>query len=238
MHPNLTIEPIVGIIGGIGPESTVEYYKGIIRGYREFSGNDNFPNIRINSINMTEMLSFVDAKNYDGIHNLLLQAIYMLQNAGATIVAIASNTPHVVYDRLALSSPLPIISIVDATCRQAVALKLKKILLIGTRFTMQHRFYTEAFERESIELITPSPTDQETIHHIIFSELEEGIVLPETKSRMLDICNSIIEKEGCDGIILGCTELPLMFSTNDFDIAVLDTTRNHIDAIVDTITNK
>lgn len=228
----------VGIVGGIGPESTVDYYRGIINGYRSLSDGVNYPRILINSINMTDMLARIDCNDYPGVVDLLLDAVVALKNAGASLAVIASNTPHVVFDNIQARSPIPLISIVEATCKRALALELKKILLIGTRFTMQHHFYQDEFARHGISVIVPSSADQEIIHNIIFPELEEGIVIPEKKMQIVSLCNNIIESAQCDGIILGCTELPLMLGEHDFNITVLNTTGIHIDAIVENIFQK
>lgn len=228
----------VGIVGGIGPESTVDYYRGIINGYRSLSDGVNYPRILINSINMTDMLARIDCNDYPGVVDLLLDAVVALKNAGASLAVIASNTPHVVFDNIQARSPIPLISIVEATCKRALALELKKILLIGTRFTMQHHFYQDEFVRHGISVIVPSLADQEIIHNIIFPELEEGIVIPEKKMQIVSLCNNIIESAQCDGIILGCTELPLMLGEHDFNITVLNTTGIHIDAIVENIFQK
>lgn len=232
MHRDQSTDRIIGIIGGIGPESTVDYYRGIIQRYREHSGSNNFPNILINSINMSEMLLRIDAIDYNGICDLLLDSIERLKSAGASVIAISSNTVHAVYDRLASLSPLPIISIVEATCKEASDLGLRKVLLIGTQFTMQSQFYQTTFSNSSINIIVPKLEERELIQTIIFSELEEGIVSQESKKSILEICNKLITNEKCDGIILGCTELPLMFHANDFDIETLNTTSIHIEAIV------
>lgn len=228
----------VGIVGGIGPESTVDYYKSIINGYRSLTDGVSYPRILINSINMTDMLLFIDREEYQKVVDLLLDAVVALKNAGASFAVIASNTPHVVFDNIQARSPIPLISIVEATCKWALTLELKKILLIGTRFTMQHHFYQDKFAQHGISVIVPTIDDQEIIHNIIFPELEEGIVIPAKKAQIISLCNNIIESTRCDGIILGCTELPLMLGERDFNIAVLNTTSIHINAAVEKMCQK
>lgn len=223
----------IGIIGGIGPESTVDYYKSIISLYRKKNGDDNYPHIIINSINMTEMLNYVGKADYDSLVNQLVNSINNLAGAGADFAVIASNTPHVVFNRVSVQSPLPLISIVESTCEIAVEMKLKRVLLIGTAFTMRNSFYAECFEKHSIDVFVPDKDEQNIIHNIIFPDLEEGIVNPEKKIEILDICNRIILKEKIEGIILGCTELPLMLKNEDFDIKVLNTAEIHVQAIVE-----
>lgn len=126
----------VGIIGGIGPASTLDYYSGIINGVRAKINDDNYPQIVINSVNMTEMLSYVSNNDWDSLSNMLLAAVQDLANAGADLAAIASNTPHIVFDRIQKKSVLPLISIVDATCAYSQQWGCKTVVVIGTRFTM------------------------------------------------------------------------------------------------------
>lgn len=222
----------IGILGGMGPESTVDYYKMIIRDFRAGRDDNAYPQILINSIDMTEMLSYVASGEYDKLVNLLVEGICRLKDGGADFALMATNTPHVVFDRVEKKSPLPLISIVEATALKAEALNLKKLLLIGTGFTMKNTFYQQSVSPYGISLSVPSPENQEIIHNIIFPELEEGIVVPEKKIQMINICKNIIKTENIDGIILGCTELPLMIKNEDLDIEVLNTAQIHIEAAV------
>jgi len=222
----------VGILGGMGPESTVDYYKSIISGFRAEKNDNQYPQIIINSINMSEMLSYVASKDYTTLIALLLKGINDLRSAGADFAVIASNTPHVVFNEVQEKSPIPLISIVEATALKARFLNLKRLLLIGTGFTMNNTFYQDYISQSDISVIVPSAENREIIHNIIFPELEDGIVIPEKKRQMIEICKEIINRENIDGIILGCTELPLMIKDEDLEIEVLNTTQNHVDAIV------
>lgn len=222
-----------GIVGGIGPASTLDYYNGIINGFR--ANNENYPEIIINSVNMTEMLSYVSNKNWDDLVSMLLNAIRSLADAGAEFAAIASNTPHIVFDKVQKQSPLPLISIVDETCKYAAAKKCKKAVVIGTYFTMNSGLYTEPLKKYDIKAIVPPEDDQTAIHGIIFPKLEDGIVIPEDKEKMLAVINRLTAEQNADALILGCTELPLMIKDNDLDILVLNTTQIHIKAIVENI---
>lgn len=224
-----------GIVGGLGPESTVTYYKGIVDLWREQTGSSAYPPIIVNSIDMTAMLALVADSKLDELADMLLRAIDELAKAGADFAAIASNTPHVVFDRVRERSPIPLISIVDATVNRAKELGLTKPLLTGTAFTMKNGFYRDRAKQKGIEILVPNQDGQEMIHNIIFPELEEGIVIPAKKARFIELGERIIREEGADGIILGCTELPLMISATDFAIPVLDTAQIHIDAIVDAL---
>jgi len=225
----------IGLIGGIGPASTLVYYRDIINGYRKIKNDDNYPQIFINSINMTEMLSYVAAKDINGLVNLLSGEIDKLIKMGADFVALASNTPHLVIDELAAKSAVPLISIVGETCKYAQKKGLKKLLLTGTLFTMQNDFYKKAFDKLNIGCIVPNENEKTLIHNIIFPDLENGIVNEKDKRQFKDICNTIIKRENIDGIILGCTELPLMVNQDDFDIVVIDTMDIHIKSIIEKI---
>src|SRR2546423_5807455 len=145
----------LGIIGGLGPESTIDYYQRIIARYRERTGDGSYPQFIINSVNLRKGLDFMDANDLDGMADYLLEAIGKLTRAGAEFGLISANTPHIVFDEIAPKSPIPLISIVEATCAAAKAHGLKKLALFGTRFTMQGTFYPKVFSREGIELVMP-----------------------------------------------------------------------------------
>lgn len=225
----------VGIVGGIGPASTLDYYTGIINGCRVKTNDDNYPEIVIDSINMNEMLSYVSHKNWDALVNMLLNAIRNLANAGAEFAAIASNTPHIVFDRVQKQSALPLISIVEETCKYAQLKKCKRVVVIGTLFTMSSGLYAEAFKSYDISAIVPSEDEQALIHSIIFPNLENGIVIPEDKQKMITITEHLLIEQKADGLILGCTELPLMIKDKDLNTLILNTTQIHIESIVNYI---
>jgi aspartate racemase len=225
----------IGIVGGLGPVSTMDYYSGIIHGVKAKTGDDNNPQIVIDSVNMTELLSFLFSKNWDALVNVLVKSINNLANAGAEFAAIASNTPHIVFDEVQKQSVLPLISIVDATCKYAQSHECKKALIIGTRFTMSSGFYAEAFEKYGIAAIVPSDNEQQIIHSIIFPKLEDGIVVPEDKLKMLEIVNGLRVVHDADALVLACTELPLMIKDSDVNYLILNTTQIHIEAIVGSI---
>src|SRR5256884_7241513 len=177
----------LGIIGGLGPESTMDYYGRIIALYRERTADGSYPQFIINSIDMKEGLDFMDANNLAGMAEYLLEEIGRLAQAGATFGLISANTPHIVFDEAASKSPIPLISIVEATCVAAKARKLKRLALFGTRYTMQATFYPKVFSREGIELLVPESNDQDYIHDKYMNELVPGKFLPETRAGLLAI---------------------------------------------------
>ena len=224
----------LGIIGGLGPESTVDYYQRIIALFRERTGNRHYPEFVIVSVDLRKGLDFMDANDLSGMADYLLQAIGTLGRAGANFGLISANTPHIVFDEVASQSPIPLISIVEATCAAAKARELKRLALFGTRYTMQASFYPKVFSREGIELLVPEPNDQNWIHDKYFSELVPGIFLPETRAGLIAIVDRIKAKSDIDGVILAGTELPLILCDPHHNgIPFLDTTKIHVETAVD-----
>jgi aspartate racemase len=224
---------ILGIIGGLGPESTIDYYQKIIALYRKRTGDGSYPQFIINSIDLRKGLDFMDANNLTGMADYLLEAIGKLARAGANYGLISANTPHIVFDDVASKSPIPLISIVEATCAAAKASDLKRLALFGTRYTMQANFYPKVFSREGIELLVPETDDQDYIHNKYFDELVLGKFLAETRASLLAIVDRMKAKSDIDGVILAGTELPLILRDPDHNgIVFLNTTKIHCEAAV------
>jgi aspartate racemase len=224
---------ILGIIGGLGPESTLEYYENIIALYRERQRDGSYPEFIINSVDLKKGLDFMAANNLTGMADYLLEEIGKLARAGANFGLISANTPHIVFDEVAPRSPIPLISIVECACADAKARGLKKLGLFGTRFTMQGTFYQKVFSREGIELLVPDPKDQDYIHDKYLNELVSGIFLPETRENLLAIVDRLKTEMDIDGVMLAGTELPLILSDADHNgIPFLNTTKIHCQAAV------
>ena len=223
----------VGIIGGIGPESTIEYYRLIIASYRRQKRDGSYPSLLLNSIDMKKMLDLIGANELGMVTDYLLEEVQKLAQAGADFGALASNTPHLIFETLNRQSPIPLLSIVEAACDAAKMLGLRRLGLLGTRFTMQGRFYSDVFSREDMTLVTPSADEQSYIHDKYMSELVNGVILSETRERLLAIVGRLKDEEGISGLILGGTELPLILSgEKEQGIPLLDTTRIHVERIV------
>jgi aspartate racemase len=224
----------LGIIGGLGPESTIDYYQKIIALYRERTRNGSYPEFIIKSVNLRKGLDFMDADDLAGMADYLLQAIGKLAQAGANFGLISANTPHIVFDDVASKSPIPLISIVGATCAAAKTRNLKRLALFGTHYTMKASFYPKVFSREGIELLVPEPNDQDYIHDKYMNELVPGKFLSETRSGLLAIVDRMKAKSDIDGVILAGTELPLILRDPAHNrIPFLDTTKIHVEAAVD-----
>lgn len=224
----------LGIIGGVGPESTVDYYRLIISAYQQRKPDGSYPPMIINSVDLQQMVRLLEAGNLAGLAQRLVAEIQKLASAGAELALLASNTPHIVFDEIQRQSPLPLVSIVQATCDAARAQGLKKLALFGSRFTMQGRFYQEVFSKAGIVLATPQPDEQTYIHEHYMDELVKGVFLPETRAGLLRIVDRMKDQEQIEGLILGGTELPLILrNVAGYSIPFLDTARIHVDAVIE-----
>jgi aspartate racemase len=222
----------IGLIAGIGPESTTEYYRGIIDAFRRLPGEPSYPEIIIYSANLTELMGILEAGDWPGLVAWLVARIEALDRAGADFVAIASNTPHIVFEEVLARSPLPLLSIVEETCRRAQGLGLKRPGLMGTKFTMDSDLYQRTFHPNGMPVVVPAPAERKIIQQKLFSEIELGIIRDETRDQLLAIARRMIEQENIDSLILGCTELPLILTTDAYGIPFLNTTAIHISGIV------
>lgn len=237
----------VGIIGGVGPESTIEYYRLIIAAYRDRQsgtglppvnhdqdpGATSYPSIIINSVDLSKLLAWIRANELDAFTDYLAGEIERLARAGADFGALASNTPHLVFDELRRRSPIPLISIVESTCDAAQKLGLKRVGLFGTRFTMQARFYSDVLAKARITIVVPQEDEQAYIHEKYMQELLNNLFLPETRQRLLAIVERMKAEDNIEALILGGTELPLILRDSEYHgIPVLDTTKIHVERIV------
>jgi len=223
-----------GIIGGIGPESTIDYYRFIIALWKEKTGDVSLPSILIQSIDLKQMQRWFAEDNWDEVKAYLLTNIEHIARGGADFAILAANTAHIVYDEVAQRSPLPMISVVEVTCQAAKQLSLKRLGLIGTKYTMTAPFYPKAIERVGLELRIPSPTEITTIHDIYFNELLYNQFKPESCQLILQAIERMRQEEHIDGLILGGTELPLLLrGTSVPGVTYLDTTQIHVEAIVE-----
>lgn len=222
----------LGLIGGFGPQSTVPYYMNIVYGVRERTSPDFFPNLTIESLNVFHVLRLIEENRLDELTEYLLNGLRALKAAGAEVGALTANTAHIVFDRLAELSPIPLISIIDATCAEAKRRGFSRLALLGTRFTMEGEFFKAPFVREGIGIVVPNDSERDYIQHTIVSELELGIVKPETLARYQDIISRLRDEDAADAVILGCTELPLLLNDSNSPLPVLDTVRIHTSALI------
>ena len=221
------------MIGGVGPESTIDYYGSIIARYRKAKADGSYPQFVINSIDLNKGRSLIEVGNLTGLIQYLVEELEKLARAGAQFGLIAANTPHLVFDELQHVSPIPLISIVDATAKVAKRLGLKRVGLFATTFTIKAGFFAKTFSRYEIEVVNPEPNEQEFIHDKYMNELVEGIFLDDTRDGLLAIVDKMARDHKVDGIVLGGTELPLILRDESHNgIPLLNTTKIHVEAAV------
>ncbi|MEO6872790.1 MAG: amino acid racemase [Chthoniobacterales bacterium] len=223
----------LGIIGGTGPESTVEYYRRLIARFRAITGGTGAPWMIINSIDNREIIDLFTFGQLGRVADLLTREIKRLAEAGADFALIAANTPHLVFDEVQARSRLPLLSIVKATCDAADTAGLERLALFGTRFTMQAAMFPDAFARRNLTIIVPNEEEQEFIHAKYMGELFVGTIRDETRAALLEIVEAMKQRDRIDGLILGGTELSLIFrEPTAAGLPVLDTTQIHVEAAI------
>lgn len=217
----------IGIFGGLGPESTAAYYSYMTRKYFEEFKDYAYPEIVVFSASFQEYI----ACGYEA-PDRAKAAIEALAAAGADFAVAACNSVHVVYDEIAGDLPIPWVSIMDAVAEAIEARGMKRVALLGTVFTMEKGFFQRAFDRRSIEILTPGPEARRRVNDIIYKELVVADVREESRREVLEICRSLA-KRGAEGVVLGCTELPFLIAQPDTDIPVFDTTAIHAQKALD-----
>ncbi|GFI03558.1 putative racemase YgeA [Lachnospiraceae bacterium] len=225
----------LGLVGGMGPESTIPYYHDIVYGVQDRVGKNFFPNLAIESVNAFDVLRLCNEQKYDELTNYLMQAIKNLIASGADFIALSANTPHIVFDRLQARSTVPLVSIVEAACNEAIRLNKHRVGLLGTIFTMKEDFFKKPFYSSNIEIITPTTEEMEYINLKISSELELGIIKEETLQEFQRIIKRMRQEDCIEVVILGCTELPLLLNDEVSPVPCLDTMKIHIQRLIDLI---
>lgn len=224
----------LGIIGGIAPPSTIEYYKYLIEAYRQKSPGGAYPSLVIHSIDPVRMLGMIDAGDYVGTVDYLVSALDVLARARVDVALFASNTPHLLFDEIQRASPVPLVSIVDAARDEASRRGLQRVGLLGTRFTMRATFYRDAFAAAGITVVSPDHEDLELVHAKYVGELVPGVLRDETRELILDVMRRMRDTHHLDGMIFGGTELPLLIPPRSYpELRILDTMHAHVDMTVD-----
>jgi len=224
---------IIGLIGGISWVSTADYYKLINEGVNEKMGGLNFSECLLYSFNYADIKKNNENNDWDSTFNMLLKGCQFLKSGGAEAIVLCANTMHFIADRLENEISLPIIHIATVTAVEIQKQEMKKVGLLGTKFTMELDFFKDKLVEKGIEAIIPkNDEDRDFIHTTIFEELGKGIVTDATKKRYLEIANQLI-KEGAEGVILGCTEIPLVIKPGDLAVPVFDTALIHSNAAVE-----
>jgi len=219
----------IGILGGTTPQSTIDYYSHIISSYLKKYNDHAYPEIIIYSVRFQNYINWMDSGAWDKIEVDMVKTINKLEKAGANFAIIASNTLHKVFTSVAKLTNIPILSIVDCVSGETKKLSIRRIGLLGTQFTMTDSFFHDRLARDGIECIVPDGPDLKTVHDIIFKELSYRVILSESREKFITIVSKL-ESNGARGVILGCTEIPLLISQDDVNIHVLDSTAIHAEA--------
>lgn len=219
----------IGILGGISAESTLRYYDRIIKGYFERRRDYYYPEVVIFSLNFQRFTDFENRRDRDGYVAEIMSGVTALERAGAEFIVMAANSPHAVFHEVEAAAKVPLLSIVEVTAEHAARRGLRRLLLLGIKFTMQSSFYQEGCREYGIEIAVPAGEDQDRINRIIFEELARGVVREESREELL----GIVKGYPADGVILGCTELPLILRQEDSPVLLLDTLELHVGAALD-----
>lgn len=222
----------IGLIGGLSPESTVHYYQILCREYNRELGGLNFPEITLESLNLQQLVTLFEKNDWDGVAKILSAALNRLNNAGAEFAAILANTPHNAYDRIRATSPLEILTIMDATAAALQADGRRKVALLGTKATMEFGFFQKHFAVIGIETRVPEAPQRQELDRIIWQGLSHGRVEPSSRDAARTMLAEL-ERHGVEAAILGCTELSLLIEATDTALPLYDTTRIHAEAILE-----
>jgi aspartate racemase len=222
----------LGLIGGSSWVSTVDYYRYINKLANEKRGGLNFAEILLYSVNFDDVKSLADAGDWENLGKFLSGIAQNLEKAGAEVIVLCTNTTHIVAEKVEENIKIPLIHIVDATAREILQQGLKKVALLGTRFTMDNDFYRQRLARFGIETIIPNDEERDFIHWSIFEELGRDIFTEETQRKYLEIIENL-SKRGAEGVIFGCTEIPVLLKPEDCPIPSFDTTFLHARAAVE-----
>jgi aspartate racemase len=222
----------IGLIGGLSPESTAHYYEIICRDYNRRAGELNFPDISLVSLNLQRLVNLFQRDDWNGVASILLDAIERLAKAGAEFAAILANTPHNAYELIRDKSPLPLVTIMEATTRALVREGRRQVALLGTRPTMEYGFFQRHFQAHGIEVHLPQAAERKQLDQIIWNELSHGIINPDSRTWAARMLRDLAER-GADCVVLGCTELSLLIKPEDSPRPLYDTTALHAGAILE-----
>ena len=226
----------LGIVGGLGPESTIEYYRFILERYRARMPDGSAPHLIIDSLDVNHGIAMLDAGDLRGLEDYITDSVERLARAGAALALIAANTPHIVFDEVERRAPIPMLSIVQATCDHARAQGFTRLALLGTGFTMRAQFYPEFFTRAGLTLITPDAAEQSFLHDKYIHELLANKFLPETRRAILAMIERLQKDKAIEAVVLAGTELPLLLRGAEPEgLSFLDTTLIHVRAAVEAI---
>jgi len=222
----------IGLIGGMSWESSLEYYRILNETVKEKLGGLHSAKSLMYSVDFEEIEKLQHQGDWDEATKLMIDAAQRLEKAGADFVIICTNTMHRMADDVQKAIRIPLLHIADVTVQKIKERGLQKVGLLGTRFTMEQDFYRGRLKRHGVDVITPDEAQRQTVHDSIYNELCLGMIKWESKEKFRKVIESLAAR-GAEGIILGCTEIPLLVKQEDYDIPLFDTTRIHAVAAVE-----
>lgn len=223
----------IGLIGGMSWESTAHYYALINKMVNKRFGGNYSAKLLMYSINLEELTQRTFADEWDEAADIMVEAAKRIERGGADFVLIGANTMHIAAEQVEQSINIPLLHIADATADRILAQGLRRVGLMGTAFTMEKGFYKDRLrEKFGLEVLVPPPADRKLLHEIVFNELVHGILNPESRAKLRDVITALTTS-GAEGIILGCTELPLILEQSDSPVPLFDTTTIHSEAAVE-----
>lgn len=222
----------IGLIGGMSWESSLVYYKILNEKVRELLGGFHSCNCVMESVDFAEVEELQRRNDWDSMNEMMVRCANNLEKAGADLIVLCTNTMHLCSGAITKNTSVPFLHIADATARKIQESDVKKVLLLGTKFTMESDFYTEILQGEfGIEVVVPNKVDRELVHQVIYEELVHGIIGNDSREVYQSIVGKWVQK-GAQGVVLGCTEIPLLIKANDVSVPVFDTTRIHAESAV------
>lgn len=216
----------IGILGGMSPESTVAYYEYITRTYTERFGDYGYPEILIYSVSFQPYVDWPREDRWDLVAEGLSEAARTLERAGADVILIATNTMHIVFDDVAQAVDVPMLSLLDAVSARITEHGIGTVGLLGTAFTMEKPFYRQGLAKKGIDVLVPGPEDRKLVNDVIYEELVAGKIRAASREAFVRIIHDLAD-QGAEGVVLGCTEIPLLVSEEDVDLPLFDTTVIH-----------
>ena len=219
----------IGILGGMSPESTIAYYEHITRRYTERFGDYGYPEIIIYSVSFQPYVDWPQQERWDLVAQGLSEAARRLEVAGADFIVIATNTMHLVFEDVQACVQVPMLGLLDAVGEVMLAGGMKKVGLLGTQYTMEKGFYQDALERRGITVLVPDVKDRQYVNTVIYNELVAGQIRDESRAGLLAVIRRLAER-GAQGVILGCTEIPMLVTEADAAMPLFDTTAIHAEA--------
>jgi len=222
----------IGLVGGLSWYSSIDYYRYINQAVNKKLGGDEAAKMIIYSANYGEIVKLTQQNNWAAIVEIIKTAAIKVQNSGAEIILLGANTMHYIFNNIEPVVSVPLLHIADTTAKAIQNKKIKTIALLGTKYTMKFDFFKNRLAQSEIKTLIPNEKEIEIINSSIYNELARGIILPETKENYLEIINKL-KQRGAEGIILGCTEIPMLIKQEDCDIPLFDTTFIHANAAVE-----